>query len=84
MHAQNAHHIIEQVPLFRALESVLLACLGEWLARKAGAKQVVRWDIGDVDLTDIPSGPESEVLSVDISENVVDFTGEHARVSQLT
>lgn len=80
MHFQN---LVKQRPGGRVAHASLSARLREWLARKAGAKHVVRGDfvLGESDIA-VCRWPSRKVLVVDLAELVIDLGREDALVAE--
>jgi hypothetical protein len=55
-------------------EAFLVTRLGKWLTRKACAQEIMRWNVGRINFTDVSRRQHPEVGLVEPSERLVDFT----------
>ena len=82
MPLQYAYDVLEQIAPLWTVESKLLPCLGEWLAGKASAEDVVRRNL-TISLADIAVRAEAEVFLVKVGEIAIDLRRKDAAVPKL-
>ena len=64
LHTQNVDHVIDEVAPLGTLQAFLLASLGERLAGKACAQDIMIWDRRNIDAADIAVGLCAVVLLI--------------------
>jgi hypothetical protein len=75
---EYGNHILKKVSMPRAIEPLLLTRLGEWLTRKASAKNIELRYLIENDFADVPCGPDTKVEFVGILKDWDNLTGKNA------
>jgi hypothetical protein len=74
--------VVEKVAVAIARQAALLSCLGERLAREAGAENIVLWDLGWAELSNVGDGRDPEVQGVKIAKFRALLARQDARMAQ--